>query len=171
MRLLPIVGVALAALLVLPALATVGDASSTCGSSAQATGSCGVTGQRCPGTCRLRFIRNVGHVLMAGVPALLLMGATVAISLAIDGITSTSTVEDWVLRHRRRRRDGAPGVVVVKDRIQFRAALVLDRLVDYAVDDGGLTPDRPGIVGRGRRCSSSAPSASAPSPGPSSAVI
>ena len=41
----------------------------------------------------VRFIRNLGHVLMAGVPALLL-GATVATALAIDSVTSTSTAAD-----------------------------------------------------------------------------
>jgi hypothetical protein len=98
-----------------------------------------------PGYVPVRFVRNVGHVLMTGVPALLLMGATVAISLAVDSITSTSTVEDWVLRAGGAGAMALLVLLVVRDRIQFRAALILDRVVDYATDDGRLTPVGQGL--------------------------
>ncbi len=82
---------------------------------------------------------------MAGIPALLLVGATVATSLAIDSLTSTSTAEDWVLRIGGAGAMAALVLLVTRDRMQFRAALILDRLAGYAVDDGQLTPVGQGL--------------------------
>ena len=143
--LVPIVGLALAALLVLPALATAGDA--VVYVRLRRSGDRLLWRHRAalPGYVPVRFVRNLGHVLMTGVPALLLMGATVAISLAIDSVTSTSTAEDWVLRIGGAGAMAALVLLVVRDRLQFRAALVLDRLVDYAVDDERLTPVGQGL--------------------------
>jgi hypothetical protein len=138
--LVPIVGVLVAALLVLPALATAGDA--VVYVRLKRSGDRLLWRHRAalPGYVPVRFIRNVGHVLMAGVPALLVMGASVAISLAVDSVTSTSTVEDWVLRVGGAGAMALLVLIVVRDRLQFRAALILDRVVDYAIDDGRLTP-------------------------------
>jgi serine/threonine-protein kinase len=142
--LLPILGVVVAAVLFLPALATAGDA--VVYVRLKRSGDRLLWRHRAalPGYVPVRFVRNVGHVLMTGVPALLLMGATVAVSLAVDSITSTSTVEDWVLRAGGAGAMALLVLLVVRDRLQFRAALILDRVVDYATDDGRLTP-----IGRG----------------------
>jgi Protein kinase domain len=143
--LMPIVGVLVAALVVLPALATAGDA--VVYVRLKRSGDRLLWRHRAalPGYVPVRFVRNVGHVLMTGVPALLLMGATVAISLAVDGVTSTSTVEDWVLRAGGAGAMALLVLLVVRDRLQFRAALILDRVVDYATDDGRLTPVGQGL--------------------------
>jgi len=143
--LVPILGLALAALLVLPALATAGDA--VVYVRLRRSGDRLLWRHRAalPGYVPVRFVRNLGHVLVTGVPALLLMGATVAISLAIDSITSTTTVEDWVLRIGGAGAMAALVLLVVRDRLQFRAALILDRVVDNAIDDERLTPVGQGL--------------------------
>jgi hypothetical protein len=143
--LVPIVSLAMAALLVLPAVATAGDA--VVYVRLKRSGDRLLWRHRAalPGYIPVRFARNVGHVLMAGVPALLLAGATVATSLAVDSITSTSTAEDWVLRIGGAGAMAVLVLLVVRDRLQFRAALILDRLVDYAIDDGRLTPVGQGL--------------------------
>ena len=87
----------------------------------------------------LRFLRNVGRVVYSGVPALLIAAATVASSLLLDSMTSTFTAEAWVLRV-----GGATAAVVLclpvfRDRVRFRAAVVGDWVVDRALDDGMLT--------------------------------
>jgi hypothetical protein len=143
--LVPILSLTVAALVVLPALATAGDA--VVYVRLRRSGDRLLWRHRAalPGYIPVRFIRNVGHVCMAGIPALLLAGATVATSLAIDSVTSTSTAEDWVLRIGGAGAMAALVLLVVRDRMQFRAALVLDRLVGYAVDDGKLTPVGQGL--------------------------
>jgi len=143
--LVPIIGLALAALLVLPGLATAGDA--VVYVRLRRSGDRLLWRHRAalPGYVPVRFVRNLGHVLVTGVPALLLMGATVAISLAIDSVTSTSTAEDWVLRIGGAGAMAALVLLVVRDRLQFRAAVVLDRLVECAVADERLTPVGQGL--------------------------
>jgi serine/threonine-protein kinase len=143
--LVPIVSVAVAALVVLPALATAGDA--VVYVRLRRSGDRLLWRHRAalPGYVPLRFIRNVGHVCMAGVPALLLVGATVATSLALDSLTSTSTAEDWVLRVGGAGAMAALVLLVTRDRMQFRAALILDRLAGYAVAEGKLTPIGQGL--------------------------
>lgn len=87
----------------------------------------------------MRFVRNVGRVIYAGVPALLIAAATVAASLLLDSMTSTFTAEAWVLRI-----GGATAAVVLcapvfRDRVKFRAAVVGDWVVDRSLDEGALT--------------------------------
>jgi len=137
--LVPIVSLAVAALLVLPMIATAGDA--VVYVRLKRSGDRLLWRHRAalPGYIPVRFARNVGHVLMAGVPALLLAGATVATSLAIDSITSTTTAEDWVLRLGGAAAMALLVLLVVRDRLQFRAAVILDHVVGYAVDEGRLT--------------------------------
>jgi serine/threonine-protein kinase len=143
--LVPVLSLAAAALLVLPAIATAGDA--VVYVRLKRSGDRLLWRHRAalPGYIPVRFARNVGHVLMTGVPALLLAGATVATSLAIDSITSTSTAEDWVLRIGGAAAMALLVSAVVRDRLQFRAALVLDHVVGYAVDEGRLTPVGQGL--------------------------
>ncbi|HEY7043779.1 MAG TPA: serine/threonine-protein kinase [Nocardioidaceae bacterium] len=143
--LIPIISVAVVAVLVLPALATAGDA--VVYVRLRRSGDRLLWRHRAalPGYIPLRFVRNLGHVLMAGIPALLLAGATVATALAVDSVTSTSTAEDWVLRIGGAGAMAALVLLVVRDRLQFRVALILDRLVSYAVNDGKLTPVGQGL--------------------------
>jgi hypothetical protein len=87
----------------------------------------------------LRFLRNLGRVFYAGVPALLIAAVTVAVALLLDSVSSTFTAEAWVLRI-----GGATAAVVLcapvfRDRVKFRAAVVGDAVVDRALDDGALT--------------------------------
>ena len=87
----------------------------------------------------VRFVRNVGRVFYAGVPALLIAAVTVAVALLLDSVSSTFTAESWVLRI-----GGATSAVVLclpvfRDRVRFRAAVVGDRVVERALDDGMLT--------------------------------
>ncbi|HEX2383734.1 MAG TPA: serine/threonine-protein kinase [Acidimicrobiales bacterium] len=142
--LVPILSVVVAAVVVLPALCTAGDA--VVYTRLRRSGDRLLWRHRTAllGYVPVRFIRNLGHVLVAGVPALLLLGATVATALAIDSVTSTSTAADWVLRIGGAGAMAALVLLVVRDRMQFRAALILDRLVRSAVDDGRLT-----VVGQG----------------------
>jgi Protein kinase domain len=143
--LVPVVSLAVAALLVLPTVATAGDA--VVYVRLKRSGDRLLWRHRAalPGYIPVRFARNVGHVLMAGVPALLVAGATVATALAVDSITSTSTAEDWVLRIGGSAAMALLVLLVVRDRLQFRAALVLDHVVGYAVDEGRLTPVGQGL--------------------------
>ena len=87
----------------------------------------------------MRFVRNIGRVFYAGVPALLIAAVTVAVALLLDSVSSTFTAESWVLRV-----GGATAAVVLclpvfRDRVRFRAAVVGDRVVDRALEDGALT--------------------------------
>ena len=87
----------------------------------------------------LRLVRNVGRVFYAGVPALLIAAATVATALLLDSMTSTFTAEAWVLR-----LGGATAAVmlcapVFRDRVKFRAAVVGDWVVERSLDQGALT--------------------------------
>ena len=143
--LVPIVSLAIAALLVLPALATAGDAIVYVRLKRSGDRLHWRHRAALPGYIPVRFARNVGHVLMVGVPALLLAGATVATSLAVDSITSTTTAEDWILRIGGAGAMAGLVLLVVRDRLQFRAAVVLDRLVGRAVEEGRLTPVGQGL--------------------------
>jgi hypothetical protein len=87
----------------------------------------------------LRFARNVGHVFYVGVPALVIESATIAVALAIGAVSSTFTVEEWVLRLGGALAAVVLCVPVFRDRVQFRAAVVGDRVLDKALDNGTLT--------------------------------
>ena len=143
--LMPIVSLLAMALVVLPGLATAGDAIVYV--RLRRSGDRLLWRHRAalPGYVPVRFLRNVGHVCIKGVPALLLVGATVAVSLAIDGATSTTTLEDWVLRVGGAGAMAALVVPVFRDRLEFRAAVILDRVVGLALEDGALTPIGQGL--------------------------
>jgi serine/threonine-protein kinase len=143
--LVPVVGLALAALVLLPAVATAGDAIVYV--RLRRAGDRLLWRHRAalPAYIPVRYIRNIGHVCAAGMPALLLIGATVALSLAIDGVTSTTTAQDWMLRIGGGGAMAALVVPVFRDRVQFRAAVILDRVVRFAVDEGSLTPIGQGL--------------------------
>jgi hypothetical protein len=143
--LVPVVSVAFTALVVLPALATAGDAIVYV--RLRRAGDRLLWRHRAalPPYVPVRFVRNIGHVCAVAVPALLLVGATVALSLAIDGVTSTTTLEDWVLRIGGAGAMAALVLPVTRDRTQFRAALVLDQFMSVAVREGKLTPIGQGV--------------------------
>jgi hypothetical protein len=87
----------------------------------------------------VRFVRNVGRVCYAGVPALLIAGVTVAVALLLNAVSSTFTAESWVLRVGGATSAVMLAVPVFRDRVRFRAAVVADRVLDRALDDGALT--------------------------------
>jgi hypothetical protein len=137
---LPIVGVVAAALVVFPAIATAGDAIVYV--RLRRAGDRMLWRHRAalPAYVPMRFLRNVGHVCAVGVPALLITGASVALWLGVDGITSTVTLEDWILRVGGAGAVVALAVPVFRNRVRFRAAVIVDRVVDLALDDGRFTP-------------------------------
>ncbi|HEY2815141.1 MAG TPA: serine/threonine-protein kinase [Acidimicrobiales bacterium] len=143
--LLPILSLLVAGFVVLPALATIGDAIVYV--RLRRSGDRLLWRHRAalPPYVPVRFLRNVGHVCAVGVLALVLTGATVALWLAVDGLTSTTTVEDWLLRVGGAAAMAALVLPVLRDRMQFRAALVVDRAVGLAVEDGRLTPIGQGL--------------------------
>jgi hypothetical protein len=87
----------------------------------------------------MRFVRNVGQVGYAGVPALLVAGVTVAVALLLNAVSSTFTAEAWVLRVGGATAAAMLAVPVFRDRVRFRAAVVGDRVLDRALDNGTLT--------------------------------
>jgi serine/threonine-protein kinase len=143
--LIPMVSLLAMAFVVLPGLATAGDAIVYV--RLRRSGDRLLWRHRAalPAYVPVRFVRNIGHVCIKGVPALLLVGATVALSLAIDGATSTTTLEDWVLRIGGAGAMAALVIPVFRDRLEFRAAIILDRVVGYALTDGALTPIGQGL--------------------------
>ncbi|MEY2405996.1 MAG: hypothetical protein QOG39_912, partial [Acidimicrobiaceae bacterium] len=86
-----------------------------------------------------RMVRNIGAVLRSGVPALLLVGSTVAVALLLQATGATRVAEEWVLRPGAAAAALLLAVPVFRDRLRFRAAVIGDRVLDYALDDGELT--------------------------------
>ena len=135
----PVAAFALLMAIVLPAIATVGDAMVFVRLRRLGDRMHWRHRAALPPYVPVRFLRNVGRVFYAGVPALLIAGVTVAVALLLDSVTSTFTAESWVLRV-----GGATAAVVLclpvfRDRVRFRAAVVADKVVDRALDDGMLT--------------------------------
>ena len=64
---------------------------------------------------------------------------TVAVALLLDSLSSTFTAESWVLRVGGATASVVLCVPVFRDRARFRAAVVGDRVVERALDDGALT--------------------------------
>ncbi|MEY2459750.1 MAG: serine/threonine protein kinase, bacterial, partial [Acidimicrobiaceae bacterium] len=137
--LLPVVTFALLGLVVLPALATAGDA--------MVFVRMRRLGERMhwrhraalPPYVPMRFARNVGRVGYAGVPALLVAGVTIAVALLLDAVSSTFTAESWVLRVGGATAAVLLAVPVFRDRVRFRAAVVGDRVLDRSLENGTLT--------------------------------
>jgi hypothetical protein len=135
----PVAVFALLTLIVLPAISTVGDAIVFVRLRRLGDRLHWRHRAALPPYVPVRFLRNVGRVVYAGVPALLIAGVTVAVALLLDSVSSTFTAESWVLRI-----GGATSAVVLclpvfRDRVTFRAAVVGDEVVDRALDDGALT--------------------------------
>ncbi len=87
----------------------------------------------------LRFLRNIGRICYAGVPALLIAAVTVSVALLLDATTSTFTAESWVLRVGGAVSAVMLAVPVFRDRVRFRAAVVGDRLLAASLEEGTLT--------------------------------
>ena len=135
----PVAAFALLMLVVLPGIATVGDAMVFVRMRRLGDRLHWRHRAALPPYVPLRFLRNVGRVFYAGVPALLVAAVTVAVALLLDSVSSTFTAESWVLRI-----GGATAAVllclpVFRDRVRFRAAVVGDQVVRRALDDGALT--------------------------------
>jgi serine/threonine protein kinase len=137
--LVPVVTFVLLALIVLPAIATAGDA--TVFVRMRRLGDRMHWRHRAalPPYLPMRFIRNIGRVSYAAVPALLVAGVTVAVALLLNAVTSTFTAESWVLRIGGATSAVMLAVPVFRDRVRFRAAVVGDRVLALSLDDGALT--------------------------------
>jgi hypothetical protein len=137
--LLPVVTFTLLALVVLPAIATAGDAMVFVRMRRLGDRMHWRHRAALPPYVPVRFVRNVGRVCYAGVPALLIAGVTVAVALLLNAVSSTFTAESWVLRVGGATSAAMLAVPVFRDRVRFRAAVVADRVLDRALDDGALT--------------------------------
>src|SRR5581483_8731966 len=145
--LVPVVGFAVVLLVVVPALATAGDAIVYVRVRRGDDRLAWRHRAALPGYLPVRFVRNVGHAVLAAVPAILLTGAAVALSLVLDSIESTTTAQDWMLRIGGAAAMLAFVVPVWRDRVRFRVAVVVDRAVALAVDrQGSLTPFGVGLA-------------------------
>ncbi|MEY2422252.1 MAG: serine/threonine protein kinase, bacterial [Acidimicrobiaceae bacterium] len=137
--LVPVVMFALLALVVLPALATAGDAMIFVRMRRLGDRMHWRHRAALPGYLPMRFVRNVGRVCYAGVPALLVAGVTVALALLLNAVSSTFTAESWVLRVGGATAAVMVAVPVFRDRVRFRAAVVGDRVLAMSLDNGTLT--------------------------------
>jgi serine/threonine-protein kinase len=136
---MPVVAFLVLALLVLPGVATVGDAIVFVRLRRANDRLRWRHRAALPPYVPMRLLRNVGQVWYTGVPALLVGGVTVAAALVADSVSSTFTLQSWVLRV-----GGAAAAVmlarpVFRDRVRFRAAVVGDQVVARALDGGRLT--------------------------------
>ena len=135
----PVATFALLALIVLPAFATAGDALIFVRMRRLGDRMHWRHRAALPPYLPMRFVRNVGRVAYAGVPALLVAGVTVAVALLLNAVSSTFTAESWVLRVGGATSAVMLSVPVFRDRVRFRAAVVGDRALARALDNGMLT--------------------------------
>lgn len=136
---LPVVWFVVLALVALPALATAGDAVVFVRMRRLGDRLHWRHRAALPPYLPLRFVRNVGRICYAGVPALLIAGVTVCAALLLDATTSTFTAESWVLRVGGAVSAMLLSAPVFRDRVRFRAAVVGDRVLTAALVDGTLT--------------------------------
>jgi hypothetical protein len=137
--LLPVVSFALLALVIVPAIATAGDAIVFVRIRRLGDRLHWRHRAALPPYLPWRFVRNVGRVAYAAVPALLVAGVTVAVALLLHAASDTFTAEAWVLRVGGAVSAVLLVVPVFRDRVRFRAAVVGDRVVARALDNGALT--------------------------------
>ena len=137
--LIPVVTFTLLALVVLPAISTAGDAMVFVRMRRLGDRMHWRHRAALPPYLPMRFVRNVGRACYAGVPALLVAGVTVAVALLLNAVSSTFTAESWVLRVGGATSAVMLAVPVFRDRVRFRAAVVGDRVLDRALDNGTLT--------------------------------
>ncbi|MEY2431923.1 MAG: serine/threonine protein kinase, bacterial [Acidimicrobiaceae bacterium] len=135
----PVVAFAVLALVILPAVATAGDA--TIFVRMRRIGDRLHWRHRAalPPYLPMRFVRNLGKVCYSGVPALLIAGVAVAVALLLDSVMSTFTAQSWVLRLGGAAAAVVLAVPVFRDRVRFRAAVVGDRALALSLDNGMLT--------------------------------
>lgn len=136
---LPVVTFVVLALLALPAVATAGDALVFVRMRRLGDRMHWRHRAALPPYVPVRFARNVGQVLYAGVPALLVAGVTIAVALLLNAVSSTTTAESWVLRVGGALSAVLLAVPVFRDRVRFRAAVVGDRVLSSSLDNGALT--------------------------------
>jgi hypothetical protein len=136
---IPVAAFALLALVILPAIATAGDAMVFVRMRRLGDRLHWRHRAALPPYVPMRFLRNVGKVFYSGVPALLVAGVTVALALLLDSLTSTFTAESWVLRVGGATSAVLLAVPVFRDRVKYRAAVVGDRLLGLSLDNGALT--------------------------------
>jgi hypothetical protein len=135
----PVIAFALLALVILPAVATAGDALIFVRMRRIGDRLHWRHRAALPPYLPMRFVRNLGRVGYSAVPALLIAGVTVAVALLLDSVMATFTAQSWVLR-----LGGATAAVVLvipvfRDRVRFRAAVLGDRVLGLSLDNGTLT--------------------------------
>lgn len=140
----PALVVPLLALMVLPALATAGDAAVFVRLRRRGTRLRWVHRMALPLFVPLRFVRNVATGLQAGVPALLVAGATVAVALLLDAGGGPSAGRDLALRLGGAAVALGLAVPVFADRVRFRAAVIGDLVLARCLDEGRIVG--PGLV-------------------------
>lgn len=137
--LVPVATFALLALVVLPAIATAGDAIVFVRMRRLGDRMHWRHRAALPPYLPMRFVRNLGRVGYSAVPALLVAGVTVAVALLLNAVSSTFTAESWVLRIGGATSAVLLAVPVFRDRVRFRAAVLGDRLLDRSLENGALT--------------------------------
>ena len=136
----PILGLLLLAVLVVPGIATAGDAVVYVRLRRQGARLHWKHRATLPAYVPARMVRNVGAVLRASVPALLLTGSAVAIALLLQATGADRAAEEWVLRPSAAAAALLVVVPVFRDRARFRAAVIGDRVRAFSLaDDGSLT--------------------------------
>jgi hypothetical protein len=141
----PVLAALLLALLVLPAVATVGDAMTFVRVRREGARMRWVHRVALPGLLPVRFVRNLAGVLYAVGPALVLAGVVVAVTLLLDAADVSLRTQEIVLRPGGVAAALLLTVPVLRNRRRFRAAVVADTVVAQCVDpEGRLT--QPGIV-------------------------
>jgi hypothetical protein len=135
----PVLGLAFLAVLVLPAIATAGDAVVYVRLRRRGTRLHWTHRATLPAYVPARMVRNVGAVLRVSVPALLLAGSAIAIALLLQATGADRAAEEWVLRPSAAAAALLLVVPVFRDRARFRAAVIGDRVADLSLDGSTLT--------------------------------
>jgi len=134
----PVLAAVLLALLVLPGVATLGDAMTFVRLRRE-----GRSRMRwlhrvaLPGLLPVRFIRNLAGVLYTVGPALVLAGVVVAVTLLLDAANVSSRGQEIVLRPGGLAAAVLLTLPVLRDRQRFRAPVVGDWAIERCVDDSG----------------------------------
>jgi hypothetical protein len=66
-------------------------------------------------------------------------GATIAVALLLQATGADRAAEEWVLRPGAACAAVLLVLPVFRDRARFRAAVIADKVIDFAIEDGKLT--------------------------------
>jgi serine/threonine-protein kinase len=135
----PVMGLLFLAVLLLPGIATAGDAVVYVRLRRRGTRLHWTHRATLPAYVPARMVRNIGTVLRDAVPALLVAGATIAVALLLQATGADRAAEEWVLRPGAAVAAVLTVLPVFRDRARFRAAVIADKVIDFALEDGKLT--------------------------------